>query len=135
MADLCPDRQLSRAARREDREHSNLTMGRYGLSLLCSECARFHSTKTFVNLEHGPKRVRRIDEVYTPNALPPEVPKLLSREFICPIMGKSVTPEKACCTSFLTNTAASVRFAPAVRDKRSSLGVRYGGKLLDINDG
>jgi hypothetical protein len=65
-------------------------MARYSVSFLCGECGRFHQTKTSIDVTDGPGRVKRIDEVYRPNALPSEVPKLLQRYVICPVTRASL---------------------------------------------
>jgi hypothetical protein len=59
-------------------------MTRYNVSFLCAECGRFHQTKTSVSVTGGPDRVKRIDAVDRPNALPSEVPKLLRRYVMLP---------------------------------------------------
>ena len=65
-------------------------MARYNVSFLCGECGRFHQTKTSVTMVDGPGRVKRIDAVYLPNALPSEVPKLLRRYVTCPVTRTSL---------------------------------------------
>jgi hypothetical protein len=65
-------------------------MARYNVSFLCGECGRFHQTKTSVSVAGGPDRVKRIDAVYGPNALPSEVPKLLRRYVMCPVTRASL---------------------------------------------
>jgi hypothetical protein len=65
-------------------------MARYNVSFLCSDCGRFHQTKTSVTVMDGPERVKRIDEVYRPDALPSEVPKLLRRYVTCPVTRASL---------------------------------------------
>jgi hypothetical protein len=65
-------------------------MGLYNISFLCGECGRFHKTKNSVTLSNGPGRLKRIDEVYRPHVLPPEVPKLLRRYVMCPVTRNSL---------------------------------------------
>jgi hypothetical protein len=65
-------------------------MARYSVSILCGECGRFHQTKTSVTVIDGPERVKRIDAVYRPNAMPAEIPKLLGRYVMCPVTRSSL---------------------------------------------
>jgi hypothetical protein len=65
-------------------------MARYSVSFLCGECGRGHQTKTSVTVIDGPERVKRIDAVYRPNAMPAEIPKLLGRYVMCPVTRSSL---------------------------------------------
>jgi hypothetical protein len=70
--------------------HGSQTMAEYNISVLCSDCGRFHQTKTSVAVIDGPDRVKKIDTVYRPNELPPEVPQLLGRYVMCPVTRNSL---------------------------------------------
>jgi hypothetical protein len=65
-------------------------MARYNVSFLCSDCGRIHPTKISVTVTDGPGRMKRIDEVYTPSAVPPEVTKLFRTYVMCPVTRNSL---------------------------------------------
>jgi hypothetical protein len=70
--------------------HGSQTMAEYNVSFLCSDCGRFHQTKTSVAVINGPDRVKRIDAVYRPNEFPPEIPQILRRYVMCPVTRNSL---------------------------------------------
>jgi hypothetical protein len=65
-------------------------MAQYNVSFLCSDCGRFHQTKISLTVFDGPDRLKRIDEVYTPSALPSEATQLLRRYVMCPVTRNSL---------------------------------------------
>jgi hypothetical protein len=74
----------------EATRHGGYSMAQYNVSFLCSDCGRFHQTKISLTLFDGPDRLKRLGEVYTPNALPSEVPQLLQKHVRCPVTRNSV---------------------------------------------
>jgi hypothetical protein len=65
-------------------------MARYNVSFLCSDCGRIHPTKISVTVIDGPDRMKKVDEVYTPSALPPEITKLFRTYVMCPVTRNSL---------------------------------------------
>ena len=74
----------------EPTRHGGYSMAQYNLSFLCSECGRFHPTKISLTLFDGPDRLKRLGDVYTPKALPSEVPQLLRKHVTCPVTRNSL---------------------------------------------
>jgi hypothetical protein len=66
------------------------TMALYNVMFLCSDCGRFHATKISVTVIDGPDRRRQIEEVYSPNATPPEVTELLRTHVMCRVTRNSI---------------------------------------------
>jgi hypothetical protein len=66
------------------------TMALYNVMFLCGDCGRFHATKLSVTVIDGPDRRKQINEVYSPNAMPPEVTKLLQTDVMCSVTRNSI---------------------------------------------
>jgi hypothetical protein len=66
------------------------TMALYNVMFLCSDCGRFHATKISVTVIDGPDRRKQIEEVYSPNATPPEVTELLRPHVMCRVTRNSI---------------------------------------------
>jgi hypothetical protein len=69
-------------------------MDQYNVSFLCSDCGRIHPAKISVTIIDGPDRLKRIDEVYTPSAMPAEITKLLRTYGMCPVTRNSIKLDK-----------------------------------------
>jgi hypothetical protein len=65
-------------------------MARYNVSFLCRDCGRIHPTKISVTVIDGPDRMKRMDEVYVPTDLPPDVTKLFRTYVMCPVTRNSL---------------------------------------------